>query len=205
MSFANTSAGDLPGVRTMRVLAVQDRELDQITPALTANGFQVAAVVGPNDDLSLHAHTRSTEGVVLDLRSPDAPLLAKLANLSQRRPCPIVLFADRGDVALIRRAVHAGVTAYVVQGLHVSRLKAVMDVARVRFAELRRLEAELETTRRSLIERKAVDRAKGILMDERGMSEHAAYHALRKFAMDQNQRVGDVARYIIAGAEFPEC
>ena len=70
----------------MRVLAVQDRELDQITPALTANGFQVAAVVGPNDDLSLHAQRCSTEGVVLDLRSPDTPLLARLADLSQRRP-----------------------------------------------------------------------------------------------------------------------
>lgn len=77
-----------------------------------------------------------------------------------------------------------------------------MDVARVRFAELRRLEEELETTRRSLIERKTVDRAKGVLMDERGMSGQAAYNALRKLAMDQNQRVGAVARYITRAPNF---
>lgn len=186
----------------MRVLAVQDRPIDQITPALTANGFSVAAVIGPRDNLALRAQASAADSVVLDVRSPDVSLLHQVADLSQRRPCPIVLFAEHGDIALMRRALRAGVSAYIVRGLHVTRLKAVMDVASVRFSELRRLTAELELTKHTLAERKDVDRAKGILMDERGMSERAAYNALRKLAMDQNQRVGEAARYIIAGAEL---
>ena len=187
----------------MRVLVIQDRPIDQITPALIANGFSVVAAVGPCDALLPQAQASAVDSVVLDVRSPDAALLGRLTDLNQRRPCPIVLFADNDDVALIRRAVRAGVTAYIVQGLHVTRLKAVMDVACARFAEQRRLKAELDSTQRSLAERKTVDRAKGILMDERGMSESAAYNALRKLAMDQNQRVGEAARYIISVAEFP--
>ena len=82
------------------------------------------------------------------------------------------------------------------------RLGAILDIAVARFNETKRLRQELEDTRASLVERKSVERAKGILMKQRGFDEPQAYHALRKMAMDKNLRLGQVAENVIAVAEL---
>jgi response regulator NasT len=103
---------------------------------------------------------------------------------------------------VIHRAVRAGVSAYVVDGLTANRVGSVLDVAVARFSETERLRRELADTRANLVERKAVERAKGILMKQRGFDEPQAYHALRKMAMDRNLRIGEVAENVIAVADL---
>ncbi len=98
--------------------------------------------------------------------------------------------------------MQAGVTSYIVDGLEPRRIASILDVAVARFQETERLKAELQKTRANLAERKAVERAKGILMKQKGLDEPQAYHALRKMAMDKNLRIGQAAESIIAVAEI---
>jgi response regulator NasT len=94
------------------------------------------------------------------------------------------------------------VSAYVVDGVAPERIQPVVDVAIARFREFQALRRELEQTKTKLAERKLIDRAKGILMDRRGMREDEAYAALRKLAMDKNKRIADIAEAVIASVEL---
>jgi response regulator NasT len=114
------------------------------------------------------------------------------------------MFAAEGDTGAIERAVRAGVSAYIVDGLNPARVKPILDVAVARFREYHALRRELEETRTQLADRKQIDRAKGLLMKHRDMDEQQAYHAMRKMAMDRGQRLAEVANNIIAVLELLE-
>jgi response regulator NasT len=113
-------------------------------------------------------------------------------------PRPIVMFTQDREGAMIREALKAGVSAYVVDGLSVERIRPIMDVAVARFEQSQALRQELEEARASLTERKVIERAKGILMKQRACSEEEAYRLLRKAAMDGNKRLAEVAEQLIA-------
>lgn len=118
--------------------------------------------------------------------------------LNQHNPRPVIMFSDEDDTATIEKAMRAGVSAYVVDGLNPSRLKSIMDVAVARFREYQALRQELEKTRNQLADRKTIDEAKSLLIKHKQLSEEEAYHAIRKMAMDKGQRMVDVARNIIS-------
>ena len=115
---------------------------------------------------------------------------------------PIAMFVDRSDTDMIEAAVDAGVGAYVVDGLRKERIKAVLDMAVSRFNAFSKLRDELDRARAALDERKLVDRAKGILMAGKGMSEEAAYALLRKAAMNENRRIAEVAQSVVTAARL---
>jgi response regulator NasT len=94
------------------------------------------------------------------------------------------------------------VSAYVVDGLNPQRVKPIMDVAIARFREFQALREELEETKSTLADRKLIDKAKGIIMKQRGMDEAEAYKSLRKMAMDSNKRISEIAKDVIAIAEL---
>ena len=112
------------------------------------------------------------------------------------------MFASDDAPDTIREAVRAGVSAYIVDGLEVARVKAIVEVAVARFDQYQNLRAELAEANLKLSERKLVDRAKGILMKSRGMGEDEAYQALRRMAMDKGKRVGDIAQQVIDMADL---
>jgi response regulator NasT len=99
-------------------------------------------------------------------------------------------------------AIDAGVSAYIVDGLAAKRVKPVLEVAIARFREFQRLKNELKRSRDALAERKIIERAKGLLMDQRGLSEAEAYASLRRTAMSHGQRIADVARSLLAVADL---
>jgi two-component system, response regulator / RNA-binding antiterminator len=115
---------------------------------------------------------------------------------------PLVIFAADASEDAITRAVKAGAASYVVDGLEASRIPAIMQVALARFEFLAELRNELGQAQQKLAERKFVERAKGLLMKSRGLSEDEAYHTLRRMAMERNRRMGDVARSVIEMAEL---
>jgi response regulator NasT len=98
---------------------------------------------------------------------------------------------------MIRRAVKAGVSSYVVDSVTPERLDSLVEVAIAQFEEFQHLRAELDDANRKLSERILVDRAKGLLMKARGLDEDAAYHALRKLAMERGRKLAEVARDVI--------
>ena len=188
----------------MRVMLVDDNasRLSLLHEALSADGHDVVARLGADEDL-LDAVRRYTPDIVLiDVDAPSRDTLESLSQINRDLPRPGVLFAGQSDAETTRRALRAGVSAYVVDGLAPSRLRSVIEVAIARFHEHRALVAELADAKSRLADRRDIDRAKGILMSRRGLSEEQAYEQLRKLAMDRNIRIGDAARALIAAAEL---
>jgi len=140
--------------------------------------------------------------VVIDLESPDPETLEGMCRLAASDPRPLVVFVDETDADSTRRAVQAGVAAYVVKGAAPERVRPVLEVAIARFQEREALKAELQEVKSTLAERKAVERAKGILMEKRGIPESEAFAALRKMAMTRSLKLHDVARRVIDMAEL---
>lgn len=135
--------------------------------------------------------------IVIDLENPNRDTLEHMFQLSKAAKRPVAMFVDKSDEASIERAIEAGVSAYVVDGLKKERIKPILDTAVSRFRAFDKLRRELDEARNELAERKAIERAKGILMRTRGLDEATAYAALRKAAMDQSRRIADIAESLI--------
>jgi response regulator NasT len=138
--------------------------------------------------------------IFIDLENPNRDMLENMFQLSRAVKRPIAMFVDRSDQAAIEAAVDAGVSAYVVDGLKRERVKPILDMAISRFNAFFRMTRELEEARSELENRKLIDRAKGILMSTRGMSEADAYALLRKTAMNQNRKISEIAESLITAA-----
>jgi two-component system, response regulator / RNA-binding antiterminator len=157
-------------------------------------------VIGELSGLAKRVRDIAPDIVLIDMLNPSRDTLEAMALASGPLERPVAFFVDRTDRDLTQQAIEAGVSAYVVDGLQAERLAAVMDAAIARFQMFRRMRMELETTRRALEERKLIDRAKGILMKARGISEDEAYALMRKTAMDQGRKVVDVASALVTAA-----
>ena len=176
----------------MRILLVDDtgKDLELLRDALVDAGH---TIVGECDDaLSLLALVGEAQPdvIIIDTDSPTRDVLEQLFVVSRENPRPIVMFTDDGDAATIRAALDAGVTTYIVEGLQPHRVRPILEVAKARFDADRALRAELDEARSELVARKRIERAKGLLMKARGLSEDDAYRALRKLAMDQPDHAG---------------
>lgn len=140
--------------------------------------------------------------LIIDLDLPDRDMIEQLRVATSERPRPIVMFVDRNDSEVMKAAVGAGVTAYIVDGLTASRVKPILDVAIARFQEFDKLRRELDIAKTSLAERKLIDRAKGILMRARELSEEDAYNLLRSKAMNEQKKVAEIAQSVITASEL---
>ncbi|WP_137151331.1 ANTAR domain-containing response regulator [Devosia sp. FKR38] len=138
--------------------------------------------------------------IVIDLENPKRDTLEHFFSLSRAVQRPIAMFVDRSDGAMIEKAVEAGVSAYVVDGLRKERVKAILDMAVLRFNAFAKLTRELEQARSELEDRKIIDQAKGLLMKSRNLSEADAYALLRSTAMNQNRRMVDIAQSLVTAA-----
>lgn len=138
--------------------------------------------------------------IVIDLENPNRDMLESMFQLTRAVQRPIAMFVDRSDQASIEAAVEAGVSAYVVDGLKRERVRPIVDMAISRFNAFARMARELEDARSQLESRKLIDRAKGILMSTRGLSEADAYALLRKTAMNQNRKISEIAESLILAA-----
>jgi response regulator NasT len=138
--------------------------------------------------------------IVIACDSPDRDTLESLREATDANPKPVVMFVDRSSPGLAEAAVEAGVAAYVVDGLAPGRVRSVLEVAMRRFQLMQSLRTELEKAKADLASRKTVERAKGLLMKERGVDEEAAFQALRKLAMDSGRPIGAVAADLLTYA-----
>lgn len=139
--------------------------------------------------------------IVIACDSPDRDTLESLRESTEANPHPVVMFVDRSAPGLAEQAVEAGVAAYVVDGLSPGRVRPVLEVAMRRFQLMQELRADLQKAKSDLAARKTIDKAKGLLMKERGLDEEAAYRLLRKLAMDSGRSIGAVAADLLAYAE----
>lgn len=140
--------------------------------------------------------------IVVDLENPNRDRLEQFFQVSRTVRRPIAMFVDRSDGDAMEAAIAAGVSAYVVDGLKKERVKAILDMAILRFGAYSRLERELAEARSELADRKVVERAKGLMMRMRGLSEEESYRLLRRQAMNEKRKLVDVARAVVTAAEL---
>lgn len=147
-------------------------------------------------------YTIDPDVILIDLENPSRDVLEQMFQVSRAVKRPVAMFVDQSDRASIEAAVDAGVSAYIVGGLRKDRVQNILDLCISRFNAFSRLETELEKTRSALEERKVIDRAKGILMKAKNLSEENAYALLRKTAMNENKKIAEVAQSVITAAEL---
>ena len=140
--------------------------------------------------------------ILIDLENPSRDVLEQMFQVSRAVKRPVAMFVDQSDAASIEAAVDAGVSAYIVDGLRKERVKTILDLCISRFNAFARLQDELDRTRSALEERKVIDRAKGILMKAKNLTEETAYALLRKTAMNENKKIAEVAQSVITAAEL---
>jgi response regulator NasT len=127
-------------------------------------------------------------------------VLEQMFEVSRAVKRPVAMFVDESDKAATEAAVDAGVSAYVVGALRKERIANILDLCISRFNFVARLREELERARGALEERKVIDRAKGILMTAKNLTEDAAYGLLRKTAMNENKKIAEVAQSVVTAA-----
>ncbi|TDQ24236.1 response regulator receiver and ANTAR domain protein [Phyllobacterium brassicacearum] len=142
--------------------------------------------------------------IVIDIETPNRDMLEHLFQLTRSVRKPIAMFVDRSDSSSIEAAVEAGVSAYVVDGLKKERVKPILDMAVSRFKAFSRLQQELADAKSALEERKIIERAKGILMKSRKLSEDDAYALLRQTAMNEKKKLADIAQSVVMAAAILE-
>jgi len=169
----------------------------EICAALALAGHQVVAVLAGSADLSAEVSRIAPDIILIDTEAPSRDTLEHLAAMHRDMPRPVVIFAQASDDATIRKAIAAGVAAYVVDGLEPGRIKPVIEVAIARFEAHQALRQELSAATKKLSDRKLIDRAKGILMKSRGIDEEAAYSSLRRLAMDRSQPLAQAAKDVV--------
>ncbi|PKU21723.1 response regulator [Telmatospirillum siberiense] len=188
----------------MRVILVDDEpeRAKLVKEALEAGGFEVVAAFGTGAGVSRRVRDLAPDVIIVDIDSPDRDTLEDMRRVTFEQRRPVVMFAQDGGADIIRAAVAAGVSAYVVDGLKPERVKPVVDVAIARFAQFQEMRVELDKAKTTLAERKLVEKAKGILMKRRNCGEDEAYRSMRRMAMDQKLRLVDIANKVIEAAEL---
>lgn len=188
----------------LNVLVIDENRIRAaiIEEGLRDAGHDQVTVIGEMHGLARRIAELNPDVIVIDLENPNRDMLESIFQLSRAVQRPIAMFVDKSDEASIEAAVEAGVSAYIVDGLKQERVRPILKMAISRFNAFSRLSRELEETRGELENRKVVDRAKGLLMRSRGLSEEEAYALLRRTAMNQNRKIVEIAQSLVTAASL---
>ncbi|WP_213775855.1 ANTAR domain-containing protein [Bradyrhizobium sp. dw_78] len=140
--------------------------------------------------------------ILIDLENPSRDVLEQMFQVSRAVRRPVAMFVDQSDAASIQASVDAGVSAYIVDGFRKERIRPVLDLCVSRFNAFAKLQDELDRTKSALEERKVIERAKGILMKLKGLTEDEAYVLLRSTAMREKKKIGEIAQSILTASEL---
>jgi len=189
----------------LRVLLVTDTDkpIGDLRDALARLGYDMLAGTATSQALHRRVESERPDIIIIDTESPSRDTLEQLAVMNATAPRPVLMFSNDTNQQLIRDAVGAGVTAYLVEGLASDKLAPILEVALARFAQETQLRERLAQVENELAERKLIDRAKRLLMDQEKLTEPAAYASLRKRAMNQGVKLVEVARQIVMAADLP--
>ncbi len=188
----------------LRILVVEPdtEKAHSIIDALKAAGWSSTHVLQDVSSLARQMKALSPDIVLIDLANPDRDTLEHIIMVSDAKSRPVAMFVDKTDDAMTQAAIQAGLSAYVVDGLHMNRIKPVIETAIARFQVMRKMQTELDAAKRALADRKTIDRAKGLIMKARSIGEDEAYALLRKSAMDQGKKVIDVAQALVTASDL---
>ncbi|WP_420962940.1 ANTAR domain-containing response regulator [Brucella sp. IR073] len=188
--------------RDLTILVIDENAIRAsiIEEGLREAGHARVTVIHEVQGVARIIETLQPDVIVIDIENPNRDMMEHLFQLTRSVSRPIAMFVDRADSASIEAAVEAGVSAYIVDGLKKERVKPILDVAVVRFNAFSRLQRELADAKSALEERKIVERAKGILMRMRNLSEEEAFALLRQTAMNEKKKLAEIAQSVVTAA-----
>ncbi|EIM26701.1 ANTAR domain-containing response regulator [Microvirga lotononidis] len=194
------------GQRALRVAIIEE---NSIRAAILVDGLREAGildveVIETMTHMLRRLSTIDPDVIIIGIENPSRDVLEQMFQVSKLVSRPVAMFVDRSDGSMIQAAVEAGVSAYVVDGLRKERVKPIVDMAVSRFNAFDRLQRELLEARNELASRKVVERAKGILMRTRQLSEEEAYGLLRQTAMNEKRKLVDIAQSVVTAASLLE-
>jgi two-component system, response regulator / RNA-binding antiterminator len=165
-------------------------------------GYTEVVHISEMQSLLARIYALDPDIILIDLENPSRDSLEQMFQVSRAVRRPIAMFVDQSDAASIQASVDAGVSAYIVDGLKKERLKPILDLCVSRFNAFAKLQDELDRTKSALEERKVIDRAKGILMKLKGLTEEEAYVLMRSTAMREKKKIGEIAQSILTASEL---
>src|SRR5215475_14374272 len=165
-------------------------------------GFTAVERIGEMQNLLARIYAIDPDVILIDLENPSRDVLEQMFQVSRVVRRPIAMFVDQSDRETTKSAVEAGVSAYIVDGLKKERVKGILELCILRFNAVARLQDELDRAKTALEERKVIDRAKGILMQAKSLTEEQAYALLRKTAMNEKRKIAEVAQAVVTASEL---
>lgn len=165
-------------------------------------GFTAVEHIREMQNLLARIYAVDPDVILIDLENPSRDILEQMFQVSRAVRRPVAMFVDQSDADSIQRSVEAGVSAYIVDGLKRERIKPILDLCVSRFNAFSKLQDELDRTRSALEERKIIDRAKGILMKVKNLTEDEAYVLMRSTAMREKKKIGEIAQSIVTASEL---
>jgi response regulator NasT len=199
-----TALSCLPADAALKILVIDKHPIRRaiLDAGLREAGLANVVLLGETAGLLDQIYRIDPDVILIDLENPSRDVLEQMFQVSRIVRRPIAMFVDQSDRDTTQAAVEAGVSAYIVDGLKKERVKDILELCISRFNAVARLQEELDRTKTALEARKAVDRAKGILMQAKGLSEEQAYALLRKTAMNEKRKIADVAQAVVTAAEL---
>jgi len=199
--MSETTAAPPPAAR--RVLVAEDEAIIRLDLAemLGEAGYDVVGQAGDGEQAVAMALDLKPDIVIMDVKMPVMDGITAAEQIGKERICPVVMLTAFSQTELVERARDAGVMAYVVKPFTASDVTPAIDIALSRWSELKALEAEVADLGDRLETRKAVDRAKGVLMTKLKISEADAFRWIQKTAMDRRMGMREVAEAVVAGME----
>jgi response regulator NasT len=167
-------------------------------------GYERITLVSEMTELARRVYALDPDVILIDLENPSRDVLEQMFQVSRAVRRPIAMFVDQSDSAMIQASVDAGVSCYIVDGLKKERVRAILDMTISRFNAFSSLERELREAKSALAERKIIDRAEGILLRQKKLTEEEAYGLLRSAAMNNGRKLADVAQSVVTAAELLE-
>jgi len=165
-------------------------------------GYTGVVHISQMQSLLARIYALDPDNILIDQENPSRDVLEQMFQVSRAVRRPIAMFVDQSDAASIQASVDAGVSAYIVDGLKKERIKPILDLCVSRFNAFAKLQDELDRTKNALEERKVIDRAKGILMKLKGLTEEEAYVLMRSTAMREKKKIGEIAQSILTASEM---
>ncbi|HSH45809.1 MAG TPA: response regulator [Longimicrobiales bacterium] len=187
---------------SLRFLIADDEALHNLalTSQLEALGHEVVATASNGREAVELAHDKRPDVAVLDIRMPVMTGPEAAHKIHEDRPIPIIILSAYSDNRTVEEATRSPVFHYLVKPVDPDDLAPAISVAKARFDEWMRARAERNTLETKLEERKILERAKGLLMETRGMTEQEAYRFLQKTSQDKNTPMIELARKILLAA-----
>ena len=188
-------------MRNIAIVDDSDTERTVIKGLVEECGFNVVATAVNGAEAVEMCRAKAPELIIMDVKMPVKDGIEAAREINRFSPTPIVLLTAGNDPETLKRAIEAGVMAYLVKPVRMEELAPAIELAISRFSEFKELRAEVHDLKDALESRKVIEKAKGLLMAREGLVEAEAFKRIRKISMDKRKTMKEIAEVVILTLE----